>query len=152
MPCTHAIATMREHRVKVEDYIDECYSTEKYKKAYARIINPINCKNLWQQLGVQIHPPEFKDTKKNLGLRGALKKGRVVVEGQEDVELVKFPRKARSIHVQNVVELDTPQRKKKMQGFRSFFFGVQFHTFNTYSYMSSVLTQFHLTQQMPVED
>ncbi|KAJ8427705.1 hypothetical protein Cgig2_008295 [Carnegiea gigantea] len=61
--------SIREHRVKVEDYIDDYYLIEKYKKAYACTINPINGRNLWEQVGVQIHPPEFKDTKKNLAFK-----------------------------------------------------------------------------------
>ncbi|KAJ8438320.1 hypothetical protein Cgig2_013368 [Carnegiea gigantea] len=31
--------------------------------------NPINGRNLWEQVGVQVHPPEFKDTKKNLAFK-----------------------------------------------------------------------------------
>ena len=69
LPCAHAMAAMREHRVKVEDYVDDYYSIEKYKKAYVCTINPINGRNLWEQVGVQIHSLEFKDTKKNLAFK-----------------------------------------------------------------------------------
>ena len=46
--CAYAIATMREHRVKVKNYVDEYYSIDKYKKAYARMINSISDRNLQQ--------------------------------------------------------------------------------------------------------
>jgi len=69
LPCAHARVAMREQRTKVEDYVHDYYSIEKYKKAYAYTINPINGRNLWEQVGVQIHPPEFKDTKKNLAFK-----------------------------------------------------------------------------------
>ena len=63
----HALAVKREERLKVSDYVDDFYSLEKYKKAYAEMINPINGQNMWVKIGGdQIHAPSFEDTKKNL--------------------------------------------------------------------------------------
>jgi len=76
IPCRHALAVMREERLKVEDYVDDFYSLEKYKKAYAETINPINGQNMWVKTsGDQIHAPSFKDTQKNLALKRRLEEG-----------------------------------------------------------------------------
>jgi len=43
----HAIAVMRGERQKVEDFVHDFYSIDKYKKAFAYAINPINGCNPW---------------------------------------------------------------------------------------------------------
>ena len=67
---------MREERLKVEDYVDDFYSLEKYKKAYKETINPINAQNMSVKAsGDKIDAPSFEDTKKNLALKKRLKEG-----------------------------------------------------------------------------
>ena len=46
-------------------------------------------------------------------MRGGLKKGRVVAK-EEDMELIKSPGKAITIHVESVVELDTKKKTHAM--------------------------------------
>lgn len=65
LPCSHAIAAMRQEKVNIEDFVHPFYNTEKYKKAYAQTIISINGHNLWvETLEDPIHLPTFKDTKK----------------------------------------------------------------------------------------
>ncbi|XP_020549731.1 uncharacterized protein LOC105162263 isoform X2 [Sesamum indicum] len=40
-PCCHAIAAIDYHRLKVEDFIDECFKKEVYLKVYNHMIHPV---------------------------------------------------------------------------------------------------------------
>ncbi|KAL0389081.1 UNVERIFIED_CONTAM: hypothetical protein Scaly_0265200 [Sesamum calycinum] len=40
-PCCHAIAAIDYHRLKMEDFIDECFKKEVYLKVYSHMIHPV---------------------------------------------------------------------------------------------------------------
>ncbi|KAL0308865.1 UNVERIFIED_CONTAM: hypothetical protein Sradi_5828800 [Sesamum radiatum] len=40
-PCCHAIAATDYHRLKIDDFIDECFKKEVYLKVYSHMIHPV---------------------------------------------------------------------------------------------------------------
>ncbi|KAL0289046.1 UNVERIFIED_CONTAM: hypothetical protein Sangu_2631000 [Sesamum angustifolium] len=40
-PCRHAITAIDYHRLKMEDFIDECFKKEVYLKVYIHMIHPV---------------------------------------------------------------------------------------------------------------
>ena len=76
IPCLHTIAVMREERQKVEDFIHEFYSIDKYRKAFAYAVNPINGHNLWVKQDLPTFlPPHFDFSMKNLAFNRGPKEG-----------------------------------------------------------------------------
>ncbi|XP_015696419.1 uncharacterized protein LOC102708026 isoform X2 [Oryza brachyantha] len=52
-PCQHALAFITTQRnVDVCDFVDECYSVEKFKAAYCRLIEPMTDKSQWSEVEV----------------------------------------------------------------------------------------------------
>jgi hypothetical protein len=47
IPCSHAFSAILYDGGKLEDYVDDCYSVEKYKKAYEFIIYPMPSDEQW---------------------------------------------------------------------------------------------------------
>jgi hypothetical protein len=41
IPCHHAISAILHQGSKIEDYVDHCYTIEKYQKSYEPIIHPV---------------------------------------------------------------------------------------------------------------
>jgi len=63
LPCTHALCFIHSMRNRsVEDYIDDYYSVDKFKKAYEHVISPMTDRNQWPDvdLGFKLWPPRFK--------------------------------------------------------------------------------------------
>jgi hypothetical protein len=63
IPCKHAIAYITSiPGAKFEDYVDECYSVEKFKIAYAGSMPFISYKSMWPKPthGFFMHPPLLK--------------------------------------------------------------------------------------------
>ena len=60
IPCSHAIACMREDRIAPEDMVHSCYSIESFYKDYGNIIVPCHDKKEWKKMnGRQIEPPLY---------------------------------------------------------------------------------------------
>ena len=60
IPCSHAIACMREDRIAPEDMVHSCYSIESFCKAYGNIIMPCHDKKEWHKMnGRPIEPPLY---------------------------------------------------------------------------------------------
>uniref|UniRef100_A0A2N9ETW0 SWIM-type domain-containing protein n=1 Tax=Fagus sylvatica TaxID=28930 RepID=A0A2N9ETW0_FAGSY len=49
IPCHHAISAILHQGSKIEDYVDHCYTIEKYKKSYEPIIYPMPSMEQWAQ-------------------------------------------------------------------------------------------------------
>ena len=47
IPCPHVVATILYDYGDPEDYVDECFIIEVYKKAYAPVIYPMPSKEQW---------------------------------------------------------------------------------------------------------
>uniref|UniRef100_A0A2N9EY34 SWIM-type domain-containing protein n=1 Tax=Fagus sylvatica TaxID=28930 RepID=A0A2N9EY34_FAGSY len=47
IPCHHAISAILHQGSKIEDYVDHCYTIEKYKKSYEPIIHPVPSMEQW---------------------------------------------------------------------------------------------------------
>lgn len=65
IPCKHAIAYITSiPGAKLEDYVDECYSIEKFKIAYEGSVPSIPDKSMWPKPthGFFMHPPLLKST------------------------------------------------------------------------------------------
>ena len=63
LPCTHAISLICSYRgLELEDYVHDCYSVAKFKKAYEGWIPPLPDKTQWPQvdLGFKLWPPILK--------------------------------------------------------------------------------------------
>jgi hypothetical protein len=45
--CHHAISAILHQGSKIEDYVDHCYTIEKYKKSYEPIIHPVPSMEQW---------------------------------------------------------------------------------------------------------
>jgi hypothetical protein len=64
-PCSHAIATITSFRnEKIEDYVDMCYSVEKFRATYEGVIPAILDKSQWHNFshGLFMYPPLLKST------------------------------------------------------------------------------------------
>lgn len=75
-PCPHALALIISHRnPRMADYLDPFYSVEKFKLAYADVIQPFLDKSQWPKvnIGFKLLPPL---TKKGVGRQ---RKNRIVV-------------------------------------------------------------------------
>lgn len=61
-PCSHAIAVICSKRAKLEDYVDDYYSVEKFKAAYNHVIRPMPGKSKWAKSnhGFKLQPPKLK--------------------------------------------------------------------------------------------
>jgi hypothetical protein len=60
IPCSHAIACMREERIAPEDMVNTCYSIESFCRAYGNIIVPCHDKKEWEKMnGRPIYPPLY---------------------------------------------------------------------------------------------
>lgn len=60
IPCTHAVAVIRECRNDPEDYVANWYTVDTYLRCYDNILNPINGIRLWPQLDtLPILPPSW---------------------------------------------------------------------------------------------
>ena len=63
LPCTHALCFINSLRNKsAEDYIDDYYSVDVFKKAYAGIVMPMTDRNQWPKvdMGFKLWPPILK--------------------------------------------------------------------------------------------
>ncbi|GAA0151753.1 hypothetical protein LIER_37349 [Lithospermum erythrorhizon] len=49
IPCKHTCASIRLNREDVDDYVDECYYIDTYKKVYQHAIVPIYGPDFWPQ-------------------------------------------------------------------------------------------------------
>ncbi|XP_027183865.1 uncharacterized protein LOC113782155 [Coffea eugenioides] len=54
IPCVHAIFAIQSMRMKVENYVDECYSKKAYLRAYAYSIGAVPSKDHWIDSGIQL--------------------------------------------------------------------------------------------------
>ncbi|XP_027156045.1 uncharacterized protein LOC113756608 [Coffea eugenioides] len=59
IPCVHAISAIQSMRMKVKNYVDECYSKEAYLRAYAYSIRIVPSKEHWIDSGMQLLNPPF---------------------------------------------------------------------------------------------
>ncbi|XP_057785404.1 uncharacterized protein LOC131002930 [Salvia miltiorrhiza] len=58
IPCKHAITTLHFMKKEPTEYVHECYSVEKYLKAYADGLEPINGETMWPKgVGYPVQPP-----------------------------------------------------------------------------------------------
>ncbi|XP_057811798.1 uncharacterized protein LOC131026039 [Salvia miltiorrhiza] len=58
IPCKHAIAALHFMNEEPTEYVHECYSVEKYLKAYAYGLEPINGEKMWPKgVGYPVQPP-----------------------------------------------------------------------------------------------
>jgi hypothetical protein len=65
IPCRHAIAYITSiPSAKLEDYVDDCYSVERFRAAYEGVIPSIPDKTMWPKAthGFFMHPPLLKST------------------------------------------------------------------------------------------
>ncbi|KAG8373106.1 hypothetical protein BUALT_Bualt12G0136100 [Buddleja alternifolia] len=60
IPYKHAISAIFDQREVLEDYVDECYSVDTYKRVYAPAIMGINGEHLWgDSMYIPPLPPNF---------------------------------------------------------------------------------------------
>jgi hypothetical protein len=62
LPCTHALCLILSMRNRsVEDYIDDYYSVDKFKKAYEHVIAPMTDRDQWPKvdMGFKLWPPRL---------------------------------------------------------------------------------------------
>jgi hypothetical protein len=62
LPCTHALCFINAMRNRsVEDYVDDYYSVEMFKKAYESAINPLTNRSQWPEvnMGFKLRPPKL---------------------------------------------------------------------------------------------
>ncbi|KAA8532357.1 hypothetical protein F0562_032388 [Nyssa sinensis] len=50
IPCKHAIASISYKRLHVDHFVDDCFSRDKYLKAYTDIIHPIHDEKIWEEV------------------------------------------------------------------------------------------------------
>jgi len=63
LPCTHALCLITSSRTRnVEDYVDDYYSVDRFKKAYEGTVMPMTDRSQWPkvELGFKIWPPVLK--------------------------------------------------------------------------------------------
>ncbi|XP_066162703.1 uncharacterized protein [Oryza sativa Japonica Group] len=91
-PCPHALALIISYRnPNMADYLDPCYSVERYKLAYAGVILPLPDKSQWPKvnIGFKLLPPL---TKREVGRQrknqivGCLDKGKARSKGKWQVQ------------------------------------------------------------------
>ena len=59
-PCKHALAWIQSNRgLKIDDFIDDCYSIARFKAAYVDRIEPLPDRTQWPvvELGFKVFPP-----------------------------------------------------------------------------------------------
>ncbi|XP_008670606.1 uncharacterized protein [Zea mays] len=62
-PCTHAIAFITSQRnLRIEDYVGECYSVQRFKDAYQFEVYPMGDRLQWPKLdpGFEMRPPKLE--------------------------------------------------------------------------------------------
>ncbi|XP_015694589.2 uncharacterized protein LOC102719505 [Oryza brachyantha] len=63
-PCTHALTFIAElsRHVHMDDFVDECFSVERLRKAYSGVFKPMTPKHLWPKvdLGYKINKPKLR--------------------------------------------------------------------------------------------
>lgn len=63
-PCSHALAFIAKlsRQVHMGDFVDECFSVERFRKAYAGLFNPMTSKHLWPlvDVGYKIKKPKLR--------------------------------------------------------------------------------------------
>jgi hypothetical protein len=63
IPCSHAFSAILYDRGNPEDYVDDCYSVEKYKKAYEFIVYPMPSEEQWLRTEHEkVEPPKSRLT------------------------------------------------------------------------------------------
>ncbi|XP_058746525.1 uncharacterized protein LOC131619449 [Vicia villosa] len=61
IPCRHAVAALGFRQQNPEDFMDECYSRERYKLCYSFAVSPINGQDMWHEVeSDELLPPMFK--------------------------------------------------------------------------------------------
>jgi hypothetical protein len=65
LPCQHVIyfiIAQPFYNVKLEEFVDDYYSVEKFKNAYKRIVVPLRDKSFWPKvdIGVSVQAPLVK--------------------------------------------------------------------------------------------
>jgi hypothetical protein len=77
IPCRHAVAALGYESHDPLDFVDLCYSREKYALCYGFAVSPINGRDMWPKAPVgceQLLPPVYKTgpgRPKKLRIRGA---------------------------------------------------------------------------------
>jgi hypothetical protein len=57
LTCQHApclVIAQPFQYVKLEEFVDDYYSMEKFKKAYKRVVVPLENKSFWAQIDIQV--------------------------------------------------------------------------------------------------
>ena len=61
IPCRHDVAALGFRQQNPEDFVDDCYSREKYKLCYGFVVSPINGQDMWPEVeSDELLPPMFK--------------------------------------------------------------------------------------------
>jgi hypothetical protein len=60
IPCHHAISAILHEGRKIEDYVDHCYTIEKYRKSYEPIIHPVPSMEQWTRTQYDPVDPPFE--------------------------------------------------------------------------------------------
>jgi hypothetical protein len=61
IPCRHAIAALSYRMQNPSDFVDQCYSREKYLECYSFGVSPINGMEMWPQVDIEEPlPPHYK--------------------------------------------------------------------------------------------
>ncbi|KAK4386170.1 hypothetical protein Sango_2487600 [Sesamum angolense] len=64
-PCCHAIAAIDYHRLKMEDFIDECFKKEVYLKVYSHMIHPVPGMHDFEDSKMgRVEPPDNQDQRR----------------------------------------------------------------------------------------
>lgn len=62
IPCSHAIACLREEMINPEERVASCFKIERYMKAYGYNIHPLRDTPHWDKMnGVPVAPPIYKN-------------------------------------------------------------------------------------------
>ncbi|XP_058783990.1 uncharacterized protein LOC131658743 [Vicia villosa] len=61
IPCRHAVSALSYRKQTPEDFVDECYTREKYAKCYGFSVSPINGQDMWPETEIEdMLPPAYK--------------------------------------------------------------------------------------------
>lgn len=84
-PCNHALAWICANRGKIEDYVHDYYSVQRFKATYAAMVPPMTDRSQWPivDLGYKVFPPKQKrgaGRPRVQRIRGVLEPGRRTVK------------------------------------------------------------------------
>lgn len=63
LPCKHAARCILRMKQQLEDYVDDCFTVEKYRNLYSHIIHPIAAPQMWEKRNLPDLDPPYAQRK-----------------------------------------------------------------------------------------